>query len=107
MANSAIDRVGEFLAPILQGIHERTGMHVLALLGGPVPKYGGQLRTVQCVFQCRCDVKPGPTLILLRSVSFGRNKTAAGAHFPVWANDRFVPVINLMKEYLNTVFGKY
>jgi hypothetical protein len=41
-----IDNVGTFLAPILQGIAERTGLHSVVILGGPVPKYGGDLRTL-------------------------------------------------------------
>ncbi|KAJ7899717.1 hypothetical protein B0H13DRAFT_1883804 [Mycena leptocephala] len=81
---SAIETVGAFLAPILQGITERTGMHVCAILGGPVPKYGGDLRTIH--------------------VSYGRNKTASASHFPVWAKERFNSVVDLMKEYLHTAF---
>jgi hypothetical protein len=47
-ANSSrcIDEVGNFLGPILQGILERTGLHSVVILGGPIPKYGGDLRTV-------------------------------------------------------------
>ncbi|KAJ7607008.1 hypothetical protein DFH06DRAFT_1018881 [Mycena polygramma] len=43
----AIDNLGTFAAPILQGIHERTGMHSVLVMGGPVPKYGGDVRTIQ------------------------------------------------------------
>ncbi|KAJ7613329.1 hypothetical protein DFH06DRAFT_1146985, partial [Mycena polygramma] len=32
-----IDAVGNFLAPILQGILERTGLHSVVLMGGPIP----------------------------------------------------------------------
>jgi hypothetical protein len=49
---SAIDSLGSFVAPILQGIHERTGLNSVLLLGGPVPKYGGDLRTIQYVGSC-------------------------------------------------------
>ncbi|KAJ6523681.1 hypothetical protein DFH09DRAFT_1329919 [Mycena vulgaris] len=79
-----IDSVGGFLAPILQGVLERTGMHVVVILGGPMPKYGGEIRTVY--------------------VSVGRNRTAAAAHFPQWARERFTSVLDLMKEYLGTAF---
>ncbi|KAJ7847078.1 hypothetical protein B0H13DRAFT_2362630 [Mycena leptocephala] len=82
--HEAIETVGAFLAPILQGITERTGLHVCAILGGPVPKYGGDLRTIH--------------------VSYGRNKTASASHFPVWAKERFNGVVDLMKEYLHTAF---
>jgi hypothetical protein len=47
--NSSINHIGSFVAPILQGIFEQTGMHSVLVLGGPVPKYGGDLRTIQYV----------------------------------------------------------
>ncbi|KAJ7025034.1 hypothetical protein C8F04DRAFT_1269631 [Mycena alexandri] len=81
----AIDNLGPFITPILQGIHERTGLHSIIILGGPIPQYGGDLRTVH--------------------VSYGRNRTAVGSHFPQWAKTRFNPVLGLMKEYLETVFS--
>ncbi|KAJ7917019.1 hypothetical protein B0H13DRAFT_1870706 [Mycena leptocephala] len=80
---SCIDNVGAFLAPILQGIHERTGMHSTVILGGPVPKFG-ELRTI--------------------FVSYGRNKTANPSHFPAWAQDRFTAFLEVVKEYLGTAF---
>ncbi|KAJ7182625.1 hypothetical protein C8R43DRAFT_1116257 [Mycena crocata] len=82
----AIENVGSFVAPILQGIHERTGLHSVLILGGPIPKYGGDLRTIH--------------------VSYGRNRTSVGSHFPQYAKDRFNGVLALMKEYLDTVFSK-
>ncbi|KAJ7164588.1 hypothetical protein C8R43DRAFT_946404 [Mycena crocata] len=76
---SAIENVGSFVAPILQGIHERTGLHSVLILGGPIPKYGGDLRTIQ---------------------------SSVGSHFPQYAKERFNGVLALMKEYLDTVFSK-
>ncbi|KAJ6450232.1 hypothetical protein C8R47DRAFT_1230344 [Mycena vitilis] len=79
-----IDKVGTFLGPILQGIQERTGLHSVVLMGGPIPRFGGDLRTVY--------------------VTYGRNRTANPSHFPSWANERFNSVTDLMKEYLRTAF---
>ncbi|KAJ7507413.1 hypothetical protein B0H11DRAFT_2218261 [Mycena galericulata] len=79
-----IDNVGSFLGPILEGIHKYTGLHSVIIMGGPIPKFGGDLRTVY--------------------VSYGRNKTAAAAHFPQWGKERFEGVLELMKEYLRTAF---
>ncbi|KAJ7116234.1 hypothetical protein C8R43DRAFT_1137910 [Mycena crocata] len=79
-----IDEVGNFLSPILQGIMDRTGMHVVAMLGGPMPKYGGELHTVH--------------------VSVGRNRSTTQAHFPQWGKERWSSVQDLMKEYLATAF---
>ncbi|KAJ7614713.1 hypothetical protein DFH06DRAFT_1146232 [Mycena polygramma] len=79
-----IESVGAFLGPVLQGIHDRTGMHSTVVLGGPVPKFGGELRSIY--------------------VSYGRNKSANPVHFPAWAGDRFNGYLELMKEYLGTAF---
>ncbi|KAJ6558631.1 hypothetical protein DFH09DRAFT_1317346 [Mycena vulgaris] len=84
--HKCIENIGSFVAPILQGIHERTGLHSVLILGGPMPKYGGDLRTIH--------------------ISYGRNRSAVGAHFPQWAKERFNGVLGLMKEYLETVFTK-
>ncbi|KAJ7079329.1 hypothetical protein C8R43DRAFT_1143284 [Mycena crocata] len=84
--NAAIENIGAFVAPILQGIHERTGLHSVLILGGPMPKYGGDLRTIH--------------------VSYGRNRSAVGSHFPQYSKERFNGVLALMKEYLETVFSK-
>ncbi|KAJ7780823.1 hypothetical protein DFH07DRAFT_950048 [Mycena maculata] len=79
-----IENVGAFLGPILQGIQERTGLHSVTILGGPIPKYDGELR---CVY-----------------MAYGRNKTAAAEHFPQWGKQRFDDVLALMVEYLKTAF---
>ncbi|KAJ7607461.1 hypothetical protein DFH06DRAFT_987601, partial [Mycena polygramma] len=41
-----IAAVGKFLGPIMKGVFDRTGMHCCFLMGGPVPKFGGELRTI-------------------------------------------------------------
>ncbi|KAJ7635974.1 hypothetical protein DFH06DRAFT_1336124 [Mycena polygramma] len=84
---ACIDNVGAFIAPILQGITERTGLHSVIILGGPIPKYGGDLRTL--------------------FVSYSRNRSGSGpgAHFPQWRPDRFNDTLTLMKEYLATAFS--
>ncbi|KAJ7633593.1 hypothetical protein DFH06DRAFT_1004174 [Mycena polygramma] len=80
-----ITTVGKFLGPIMKGIFERTGLHCCFLMGGPMPKFGGELRTIYA--------------------SYGRNKsTAGGVYFPEWAGPRFNFVTDLMKEYLTTAF---
>ncbi|KAJ7480222.1 hypothetical protein B0H11DRAFT_2233350 [Mycena galericulata] len=81
-----IDRVADFAGPILRGIQEATGMHAVLLVGGPMPKLGGELRTIH--------------------VSYGRNNTAAATHFPQWDKPRFSEnVIKFMLEYLATAFS--
>ncbi|KAJ7665639.1 hypothetical protein B0H17DRAFT_1143312 [Mycena rosella] len=80
-----IQSVGEFLGPILQGLHAYTGLHSTIMLGGPMPQFSGELDTIH--------------------VSFGRNKSALGQHWPQWDKPRFSSnVQNFMTEYLHTAF---
>ncbi|KAJ7442579.1 hypothetical protein B0H11DRAFT_2251483 [Mycena galericulata] len=81
-----IEALPDFLAPILKGIQDYTGLQSFIVLGGPLPKYGGELKTVH--------------------VSWGRSKTATGAHFPQWAKERFgEQVLGLFTDYLRTVYS--
>jgi hypothetical protein len=44
-----IDALPDFLEPILRGVQECTGLHSMIIVSGPIPKFGGDLRTVQYV----------------------------------------------------------
>jgi hypothetical protein len=44
-----IDNFGRFTAPIMKGIAEYTGLKGLIIFGGPMPRYGGDIGTVQYV----------------------------------------------------------
>ncbi|KAJ7149502.1 hypothetical protein C8R43DRAFT_1128495 [Mycena crocata] len=82
-----IDGAADFMAPVLRGLQEATGMHALLVLGGPMPRDGGQLRTIH--------------------VSYGRNNTAAGLHFAQWDKKRFSEnVLGFFTEYLETAFTR-
>ncbi|KAJ7825539.1 hypothetical protein B0H13DRAFT_1918601, partial [Mycena leptocephala] len=66
-------------------ILERTGLHGVVILGGPIPKYGGDLRTCY--------------------VSYGRNRTHSAQHMHNGLRSVGTPkVVGLMKEYLQTAF---
>ncbi|KAF7353218.1 hypothetical protein MSAN_01509500 [Mycena sanguinolenta] len=81
-----LDALPDFIAPILRGIQDYTGCHSVLLVGGPMPKYGGELRTLH--------------------VAYGRSKTAGGEHFPQWDRERFnTNVLKFMVEYLKTAFS--
>ncbi|KAK6992781.1 hypothetical protein R3P38DRAFT_3429464 [Favolaschia claudopus] len=72
-------------APILQGIHQHTGLHVTLIVGGPIPEFGGDLRTVH--------------------LSYGRNLTPLAQHWPQWDKARFSEhVIKFLIEYLGTAY---
>ncbi|KAJ7025018.1 hypothetical protein C8F04DRAFT_1191819 [Mycena alexandri] len=80
-----IDALGAFMSPILRGIQEYTGLHSVAIFGGPMPKYRGELKTVH--------------------VAYGRSRDTAPALFPQWAKARFNrDVVGLMHEYLQAAF---
>ncbi|KAK6966800.1 hypothetical protein R3P38DRAFT_2815716 [Favolaschia claudopus] len=79
-----IDAVADFAGPILQGLHAHTGMHATLIMGGPVPMFGGELRTVH--------------------VSYGRNRTVLGLHWPQWDKPRFAEVTKCMTDYLHTAY---
>ncbi|KAJ7675302.1 hypothetical protein B0H17DRAFT_1140376, partial [Mycena rosella] len=77
---------GQFHCPILRGVSEYTGLHSIIVMGGPMPKFGGEIRTVH--------------------VSYGRNSTAAAQHFPLWDKPRFnTNMLQFMTEYLKTAFS--
>ncbi|KAK7043466.1 hypothetical protein R3P38DRAFT_2767090 [Favolaschia claudopus] len=79
-----IDGVADFMGPILQGLYTHTGMHATLIMGGPVPMFGGELRTLH--------------------VSYGRNLTALGPHWPQWDKARFAEVTKSMTDYLHTAY---
>ncbi|KAJ7040189.1 hypothetical protein C8F04DRAFT_1178284 [Mycena alexandri] len=83
--HACIHNVGDFLGPILLGIYERTGLHSVVLMGGPIPEYGGELQSIY--------------------VSYGRSITC-GNHFPDFLGGRWNIVLDLMKEYLQTAFSE-
>ncbi|KAJ7697307.1 hypothetical protein B0H14DRAFT_3655974 [Mycena olivaceomarginata] len=71
-----INAIPDFMAPILRGLEEHTGLHAVLIMGGPMP-----------------------------SVSNGVNRTAAADHWPQWNKDRFnKQVLAFMVEYLHTAF---
>jgi hypothetical protein len=44
-----IDGVGRFMAPILRGLQTYTGLQAFLVLGGPIPKFNGEIQTIQYV----------------------------------------------------------
>ncbi|KAJ6468697.1 hypothetical protein C8R47DRAFT_1078276 [Mycena vitilis] len=80
-----ISAVGSFVGPILQGLNASTGLHATLMLGGPMPTYGGEIRSLH--------------------YSFGRNNTPMSHHWAQWDKSRFSrDVQQFMVEYLHTAF---
>lgn len=38
------------MSSVLRGVYEHTGLHSVVVFGGPMPQFGGELRTLQYVF---------------------------------------------------------
>ncbi|KAJ7716213.1 hypothetical protein B0H16DRAFT_1741442 [Mycena metata] len=80
-----IDNLGVFMTTVLRGVTEYTGLHGFAVFGGPIPAFGGELRTVHC--------------------AWGRNHAVPPVNFPQWSRPRFGrDVLDFMREYLRTAF---
>ncbi|KAJ7765194.1 hypothetical protein B0H16DRAFT_1796443 [Mycena metata] len=82
-----IDALPDFLEPIFRGVHEHTGLHAMVILGGPMPKYSGELWTV--------------------NFAVGRTRAAAPIPCTLWKKDRFnQQVVKFMMDYLATAFDE-
>ncbi|KAJ7038475.1 hypothetical protein C8F04DRAFT_1256076 [Mycena alexandri] len=80
-----IDNVGRFLAPILRAVREYTGLQSFVVLGGPMPKYGGEIGTLH--------------------LSCGTNLAAVSTGFPAWDKPRWgKDVTGFYMQYLRTAF---
>ncbi|KAJ7017139.1 hypothetical protein C8F04DRAFT_1279934 [Mycena alexandri] len=80
-----IDGFGRFMAPIMRGLHEYTGLKGYIVLGGPIPRYDGEIGTVH--------------------LSVGTNLASVPTPFPNWDKPRWArEVIGFLKEYLATAF---
>ncbi|KAF7311272.1 hypothetical protein MKEN_01028800 [Mycena kentingensis (nom. inval.)] len=83
---AAINRLPDFVGPILQEIYNVTGCHATLILGGPHPEFGGQIAT--------------------QHISFGRNLTGEGHHWAEWDPTRFEDeVLKFFIEYLKTAYS--
>ncbi|KAJ7106114.1 hypothetical protein C8R43DRAFT_1140601 [Mycena crocata] len=78
-----IDNLGAFMSTLLCVY---TGLYSFAVFGGPIPEFGGELRTFH--------------------VSHGRNHGGSACQFPYWAKERFNrDILDFMKEWLETAFS--
>ncbi|KAJ7059031.1 hypothetical protein C8F01DRAFT_1255447 [Mycena amicta] len=81
----ATDGLAAAMQPVIQGISEATGLQFFLVGGGPMPRYGGEIRTVH--------------------MSIGQNKAAAPTSFPKWKKVHFdKEILGSFKGYLETAF---
>ncbi|KAJ7468813.1 hypothetical protein FB451DRAFT_1401164 [Mycena latifolia] len=83
---ACIDQLGRFMGPILKGMQQYTGLKGFLMLGGPIPKFSGEIS----VFH----------------VSVGENLALAPLPLPAWDKVRFSrDVVGYTKEYLATAYS--
>ncbi|KAJ6487672.1 hypothetical protein C8R45DRAFT_1097568 [Mycena sanguinolenta] len=81
----AIDHLGVFMASVLRGACEVTGLQAVCIFGGPIPQFNGELRTV--------------------TISHGMNRGPSPCNFAQWSKVRFSKeALGFMKEYLQTAY---
>ncbi|KAJ7066094.1 hypothetical protein C8F01DRAFT_1248142 [Mycena amicta] len=81
----AIDNLPGAMHRLMQGIAETTGLHFVLLGGGPMPRYGGEIRTVH--------------------MSIGQNHVSVLTSFPQWKRSHFdKEVLGSFKDYLETAY---
>ncbi|KAF7321067.1 hypothetical protein HMN09_00194100 [Mycena chlorophos] len=84
---AAINRLPDFIGPILQEIYNVTGWHATLIAGGPHPELGGRIATTH--------------------VCFGRNLTVANHHWAEYDTARFdQDVLGFFGEYLKTAYSE-
>ncbi|KAJ7725244.1 hypothetical protein DFH07DRAFT_783077 [Mycena maculata] len=82
-----IEALPDFIAPILAGIQEHTGLQSFVIFGGPMPEFGGEIKTVH--------------------VTVGTNKTTAESYFPVWDKKHFnEQILKFYTKYLTAAVFK-
>ncbi|KAJ7602641.1 hypothetical protein DFH06DRAFT_1023575 [Mycena polygramma] len=82
-----IDKLGRFVAPIIKGLQEYTGLQGFLVMGGPIPRYGGELGTIH--------------------LSVGSNLATVPTPFPSWDKGRWArDVVGFFKDYLATAYTK-
>ncbi|KAJ7604804.1 hypothetical protein DFH06DRAFT_1020601, partial [Mycena polygramma] len=80
-----IDKLGRFVAPIIKGLQEYTGLQGFLVMGGPIPRYGGELGTIH--------------------LSVGSNLATVPTPFPSWDKGRWArDVVGFFKDYLATAY---
>ncbi|KAJ6455657.1 hypothetical protein C8R47DRAFT_1082673, partial [Mycena vitilis] len=98
-----IDNLGGFMSAILRGVSEYTGLHGVVIFGGPIPQFGGEIRTVTYV----ALVVQLPILSnkFFSGSHMGEIRGPNPCHFAHWAKARFNrDVLEFMKEFLRTAF---
>ncbi|KAJ7826544.1 hypothetical protein B0H13DRAFT_2680676 [Mycena leptocephala] len=80
-----IDKIGRFAAPILRGLEDYTGLQAFIVLGGPIPRFNGELGTIH--------------------LSVGSNLAVVPTPFPSWDKSRWSrDVVGFYKDYLATAY---
>ncbi|KAJ7680841.1 hypothetical protein DFH06DRAFT_973383 [Mycena polygramma] len=80
-----IDNFGRFMAPIMRGVQEYTGLQGFVVMGGPMPRFNGAIQTLH--------------------LSVGSNLTAVPSTFPGWDKSRWSRgVTEFYMDFLRTAY---
>jgi hypothetical protein len=92
------------MGPIMKGVQEYTGLQGFVVLGGPMPKYNGEVGTLQYVLTFICI--QGYLLTQQRSLTVGRNQAAVPTTFPGYDGRQWDALIDVYTKYLGTAYCK-
>jgi hypothetical protein len=98
----AIDRLGGFLGPIIEGIGETLGMHVSVLVGGPEPRKNGQINVIRYVALIPHSDTPNHWP---HSMHHGVNKAAVPKNWGMVDKARYKTVTQSFVQYLETCYS--
>ncbi|KAJ6450543.1 hypothetical protein C8R47DRAFT_1230235 [Mycena vitilis] len=80
-----IDNFGRFMAPIMRGLQEHTGLQGFIVMGGPIPRFNGAIQTLH--------------------LSVGTNLTAVPSTFPGWDKPRWNRgITEFYMDFLRTAY---
>lgn len=91
------------MTPILQGLKDMTGYTWVLLGGGPNPRAGGDVGTVQCVSSMLFD----NIQLIPHSLNAGHNLSTRPVYWRQWNEQWFDnEVIPFFKSFLQTCYSK-
>ncbi|KAJ7615075.1 hypothetical protein DFH06DRAFT_1013683 [Mycena polygramma] len=80
-----IDGFGRFMAPIMKGVQQYTGLQGFVVFGGPMPRFNGEIRTIH--------------------ISVGTNLAHVPTPLPNWDKLRWQSMVGFFKDYLKTAYS--
>ncbi|KAF9000549.1 hypothetical protein BDZ89DRAFT_1147219 [Hymenopellis radicata] len=80
----AINNFTKFITPLLEGCAEIMGLKIICIAGGPMPRFGGAIRTI--------------------GIPIGVNKDAIPSSFAEYNTEHYAAVLDVFKNWLGTCY---